>query len=125
MSLGDQVMRIPDHPTQIRAQLRARLTRLGSDQPLLAATLTQLHKRCSRQTCRCRTHGERHTAWQLTYKVQGKTRTVYVPLDLLADVRSWVQEHKRLKNLLQEISQLTLALVKGHVQDRQRKKGRS
>ena len=35
-------MRIPDHPTEIRARLKARLARLGSDQPLLAASLAQI-----------------------------------------------------------------------------------
>jgi len=124
MSLWFVVMRIPDHPTLIRAQLKARLARLGSDQALLAATLAEVHKRCGRKTCRCLTHGELHTAWHLTYKVEGKTRTVYVPLDLLDEVRSWIDNHKRHKTLLNEIHQLTVALVRTHVQTRKRKAGR-
>jgi hypothetical protein len=124
MSLQDQVMRIPDHPTQIRARLKARLARLGGDQPLLAATLTQVRKRCARKSCRCHTHGERHTGWHLTYKIEGKTQTVYVPLDLLDDVRKWIDHHKRHKTLLNEIHQLTIALVRTHVQTCKRKAGR-
>ena len=117
-------MRIPDHPTQIRARLKARLARLGSDQPLLAASLAQIRKRCGRKACRCHTHGELHTGWHLTYKVQGKTRTVYVPLDLLDDVRAWIDNHKRHKALLAEVHQLAVALIKTHVQTRKRKAGR-
>jgi hypothetical protein len=117
-------MRIPDHPTLIRAQLQARLARLQSVVPMLAATLAEVHKRCGRKTCRCRTQGELHTAWHLTHKVQGKTRTVYVPLELLHDVRSWIDNHKHHKILLAEIHQLTLALVHTHVQTRQRQAGR-
>lgn len=117
-------MRIPDHPTLIRSQLQARLARLGSTQPLLAATLSEIHKRCGRKTCRCATHAQLHTAWQLTYKVQAKTRTVYVPLDLLEDVRSWIDNHKLHKTLLAEIHQLTVALIKVHVQTKNRKAGR-
>ena len=117
-------MRIPDHPTEIRARLRARLARLGTDQPLLAASLAQIRKRCGRKTCRCHTHGELHTGWHLTYKAQGKTRTVYVPLDLLEDVRTWLDNHKRHKVLLAEIHLLTVALIKSHVQNQKRKAGR-
>jgi hypothetical protein len=117
-------MRIPDHPTLIRAQLHARLAQLGGGQPMLAATLAEVHKRCGRKTCRCVTHQELHTAWHLTYKAQGKTRTVYVPLDLLADVRSWIDHHKRHKNLLTEIHQLTVALVRTHARTKKRQAGR-
>jgi len=117
-------MRVPDHPTQIRACLKARLARLGSDQPLLAASLAHIRKRCGRQRCRCHTHGELHTGWHLTYKVAGKTRTVYVPLDLLDDVRAWIDHHKRHKDLLAEIHQLAVALIRAHVPTRQRKAGR-
>jgi hypothetical protein len=115
---------IPKHPTQIRRMLDARLRQLTTDKPVLAASLVQIAKHCGRKGCHCQQGGPKHVGNYLTSKVLGKTRTVYVPLDLLDDVRSWVTEHKRLKNLLQEISQLTLALVKGHVQHQKRKQGR-
>jgi hypothetical protein len=113
-------MRVPDHPTLIRSQLQARLARLGSDQPLLAATLTEVHKRCGRASCRCVTQGEPHHAWHLTYKAEGKTRTVYVPHDLLDEVRSWIDNHHRHKELLAQIHQLTVALVKSHTTHKRR-----
>jgi hypothetical protein len=116
-------MRIPDHPTDIRRMLDARRSRLVADQPVLAATLTQVRKRCGQPSCRC-AHGEPHLAWHLTYKVEGKTRSVYVPLDLLDEVRSWIQEHKRLKALLDEIHQLTVALVRTHARHQRRKRDR-
>jgi cell fate (sporulation/competence/biofilm development) regulator YlbF (YheA/YmcA/DUF963 family) len=65
-----------------------------------------------------------HSAHHLTYKDHGKTRTVYVPVDLVAEVQSWVAEHQRLKALLAEINQLTLALVKTHARHQKRKAGR-
>lgn len=57
----------------------------------------------------------------LTFTERGKTRTVYVPQDLLTEVQLWVQEYQRLKVLIHEISQLTLALIKGHVSHRRRR----
>jgi hypothetical protein len=116
-------MRIPDHPTEIRRMLDARRARVTPERPVLAATLTQVRKRCGQPTCRCH-HGEPHLAWHLTYKVKGKTRTVYVPVDLLDEVRSWIAEHKRIKTVLDEIHQLTVALIRTHVQTRKRKAGR-
>ena len=118
-------MDIPEHPTSIRRMLDARLKRLAPDRPVLAASLVQIAKHCGRQGCHCQKGGPKHVGNYLTYKDRGKTRTVYVPLDLLDDVRSWVAEHKRLKALLQEASRLALALVKGHAQHQKRKKGRS
>ena len=116
-------MRIPEHPTEIRRMLDARRARLAPDKPALAATLSQVRKRCGQPSCHCY-HGEPHLAWHLTYKVKGKTRTVYVPFDLLDDVRSWIAEHKRQKTLQDEIHHLTVALIRIHVQTRRRKAGR-
>jgi hypothetical protein len=116
-------MRIPDHPTEIRRLLDARRARLAPEQPALAATLSQVRKRCGQPSCHCY-HGEPHLAWHLTYKVKGRTRPVYVPADLLDDVRHWIAEHKRIKALLDEVHQLTVALIQGPVKQQGRKAGR-
>ena len=117
-------MDIPEHPTLIRRMLDARLRQVATTKPVLAASLVQIAKHCGRQGCHCQQGGPKHVGHYLTYKVQGKTRTVYVPLDLLHDVRSWVDEHKRLKNLLHEIHQLTVALLRAKARQRKRKAGR-
>lgn len=116
-------MRVPDHPTQIRRMLDARRARLAADRPALAGTLSQVRKRCGQPTCHCR-DGQPHQAWHLTYKVKGKTRTVYVPVDLLDEVRSWIAEHKRQKTLQNEIHQLTVALIRTHTSHKRQKAGR-
>src|SRR5215475_13157193 len=117
-------MRVPEHPTLIRRMLEARLKELAPTGPVLAASLAEVQKRCGQPSCRCHHGGPLHTAHHLTLKVDGKTRTVYVPQDLLGEVQAWVAEYQRLKGLLAEVSQLTLALVKRHVQQRRRQKGR-
>jgi hypothetical protein len=61
----------------------------------------------------------------LTWKRKGKTQTVYVPVDLLPQVKQWTQEHRRLKQLVRELTQLSLALVRTHVTVQRRKRGRS
>jgi hypothetical protein len=57
--------------------------------------------------------------------VKGKTRSVYVPHDLLPEVQQWVLEHKRLKPLLRHISNLALAQIQAHSTSQRRKAGRS
>jgi hypothetical protein len=117
-------MRIPDHPTLIRRMLQARLKKVAATTPLLAATLSSYTHRCGRPACRCHHGGPLHQGQHLTCKEDGKTRSVYVPKDLLPEVRAWVAQHQRLKLLLQEIHQLSLALVKTHSRHQRRKGGR-
>jgi hypothetical protein len=46
-------------------------------------------------------------------------------VDLVDQVKRWTQEHRRLKQLAQEMTQLTLALIKTHVTAQRRRQGRS
>jgi hypothetical protein len=96
-------MRIPDHPTLIRRMLDARLKKLAAATPILAASLSSYTHRCGRPAGRCHHRGTLHTGQHLTFKEDGKTRSVYVPKDLLPEVRSWVAQQQRLQLLLQEI----------------------
>ena len=117
-------MHVPSHPTLIRRMLDRRLQQLAPAGPLLAASLAQVKKRCGQPSCACHHGGPLHTAHHLSVSEGGKTRTVYVPQDLLTEVQQWVHEHQRLKGLIHEISQLTLALIQGHVAHRKRRRGR-
>lgn len=118
-------MRSRRHPTNLRRMLASRLKRVAARKPLLSASLAEVYRVCGKPSCRCHQEGPKHRAAQLTYTQQGKTHAVYVPVDFTEEVRSWVEEYRRLKRLLQEISQLSLALVRSHVQERKRRRGRS
>ena len=117
-------MHVPSHPTLIRRMLARRLKQLVPAGPLLAASLAQVKKRCGQPSCSCHHGGPLHPAHHLTFTERGKTRTVYVPHDLLDEVRAWIAEHKRIKTLLDEIHQLTVALIRTHVKHQKRKAGR-
>lgn len=118
-------MHVPDHPTSIRRMLEARLKKLVPRGPVLAASFVAFEHRCASPTCACHQGGPLHSSQHVTFKERGqKTRSVYVPKDLVKDVRSWIDEHRRLKLLLHEIHQLTLALVRTHATQRRRKQGR-
>lgn len=117
-------MRIPDHPTLIRRSLQCRLKKLATTSPILAASFATYSHRCGRPKCRCHHGGPLHTGQHLTFNDRGKTRSVYVPKELLTEVRAWIAEHKRLKQLLQEIHLLSVALVRTHTRQRRRQAGR-
>lgn len=117
-------MRVPEHPTLIRRMLDSRLKKLATSSPVLAASLNAYTHRCGNPACRCHHGGPLHAGQHLTFKDKGKTRSVYVPKALLPQVRAWLAEHKRIKQLLQEIHQLSLALVRTHTRHQRRKAGR-
>jgi hypothetical protein len=56
-----------------------------------------------------------HTAHQLTVSVKGKTHTVYVPKDMVQEVKAWIQNHRRLQRILKEISKLNMAIIHRHI----------
>jgi hypothetical protein len=117
-------MKVPKHPTLIQRLLTARQKQFQAQGPLLAASLVTIRRRCGNPNCHCH-QGEKHPGHYLTWKNKAKTHTVYVPVDLVDQVKLWTQEHRRLKKLAQEMTQLILALIKTHVTARRRKQGRS
>lgn len=58
-----------------------------------------------------------HTAHQLTVSVKGKTHTVYVPKDMVEEVKEWTANHRRLQRILKEISKLNMAIIHRHVSE--------
>jgi hypothetical protein len=88
------------HTTRRQTALR----RIGLIGPFLEGSL------CSFKRPGCTAPG-----WHLTFKQKAKTRTVYVPVDLVAEVKRWTQTYKQLKKLIREVSRHSLALIHGHV----------
>jgi hypothetical protein len=104
--------------------LQHRLKQLASTSPVLAASFGQDTHRCGRPSCRCHHGGPLHTGQQLTFKEAGKTRSIYVPKELLPEVRTWLAEHQRLKALLHEIHLLSVALLRARARLLKLKAGR-
>lgn len=100
-------MNVPTHATLIQRMRDARLKKLSPRRTPLAASLVAQS-------------GSRG-GYQLTLKQNGKTRTVYVPKNLKEEVEASICEHRRIRTLLQEITQLELALIRSHVADNRRR----
>lgn len=63
---------------------------------------------------RVRRAGRKTPTWQLTFKQQGKTRTVYVPLELVPEVQAWTKEYQRLKRMIRKVTTQNLAIIRRH-----------
>jgi hypothetical protein len=70
---------------------------------------------CGNPNCRCVKEGEKHISHVLTKKVRGKTKSVYVPVDMVEEVSEWIKEHRRVKEELKKISALSEQIIKQHV----------
>lgn len=86
------------------ARRQIALLRLGQIGPFLEGSL------CSFQRPGCSTPG-----WHLTFKQKAKTRTVYVPMDLVSEVKAWNRTYRQLKKLIREVSRHSLAIIRRHV----------
>jgi len=65
--------------------------------------------------CKVQRAGRKPPAWQLTFKQAGKTRTVYVPVELAAEVQQWAKEFRHLKQLVRKVTKHNLAIIRRHV----------
>jgi hypothetical protein len=85
----------------------AALAQIGQSGPFLEGHLSSFKR-----------HGCAQPGWHLTFKVKGVTRTVYVPMDLVAQVKLWTRNHQRLKKLIRQVTRHSLAIIKSHVANR-------
>lgn len=116
-------MEIPDDPIRVRRLLCARLKQLGARGPLVTASLTESRRTCGRPGCRCY-RGEKHVSHRLTFKQGGRTRSVYVPVELVDEVKGWAAEGCRLRRLMREANQLAIALIRARARGRKRRRAK-
>jgi hypothetical protein len=98
-------MRLPKSPTILKRMRQGRLGRLRRLGFVLAGSLVRLPG---------------HQSLYLTDKVRGKTRTLYIPLNRLDEVKGWNAQYKEGKRLLTELSAIQRALLRGEIRARRR-----
>lgn len=85
--------------------LRSQLAQLVSSVGLIHATLNPREKVCGKPSCRC-ARGDKHRSLYLTVSDGGKTRQLFIPRSLEPQARQWVDSYQRLRQLLDELSQI-------------------
>ena len=84
---------------------RSRLAKLVHGAGILRGNLSVRERTCGKPSCKC-SKGEKHVSLYLVFSEEGKYRQLYVPKDLEEEVRSWVSNHQKARELLEEISRL-------------------
>ena len=85
--------------------LRSRAGRLLHGAGLLHGYLSTRYQVCGTPNCRC-TRGEKHEAFVLVLRKEGKTTQIPIPRRLVPTVRRWVEQEKDIQALLRGISDL-------------------
>jgi hypothetical protein len=85
--------------------LRSQLNQLLSSTGLLRASLSVHERTCGKPGCRCN-RGQKHVSLYLVASEGGKLRQLFIPKSLEAQARQWVAAYQRVRELLEELSQL-------------------
>jgi len=56
--------------------------------------------------------------WHLTFKRRRRTHTLYVPMELVAEVKQWTLNYRRLKALIRQMTGHSRALIHRQVANR-------
>lgn len=99
----------------------ALLKHLSSFGPVINGSVVLMARTCGNSAqCHC-SRGRKHISTYLTFAEHGKTRTVYVPIDLEKEVRRWSADYRALKQLIRQICDCQRAIIRRHVQERERR----
>ena len=94
----------------LEVQRQQRMAQLGQDRPFVAGSLNRVERKDQ--------HG-RTTVYHLpTFKEAEKTRSVYVPKEMLKEVNRWMQNYRRIKQLPADASTLSIAIIQQYVPEK-------
>lgn len=99
----------------------AKMKELSQIGPVLQGSIATISVTCGNANCKC-ARGEKHTSNILTKKVNGKTKSVYLPVDMLEEAREWTLQYRRMKRLMKEISDYNEKILKAYVRTTRAKK---
>lgn len=108
--------------TRKRASLLKKLSDIG---PFVEGSLVKVKKRCGNKNCKCYLLGQKHECYYLQYKLNGITKGIYIPVDLMDEVREWNKQYKKLKKIIAEVSRTNKEIIKRHLEEKKLKKGRA
>lgn len=87
------------------------LKQIKGIQPFIYGSVVKIAHTCGNVNCKCM-KGAKHVNYYLTYKLEQKTRTKYIPVEMEKEVHKWSEEYKQLKVLINKISELQIKIIK-------------
>jgi hypothetical protein len=94
----------------IKKRRQAKLNKLGLCGPFVMGSLNRVEKKDK--------HGKVTVYHLLTFKEEGKTRSVYVPKDMVKEVRGWVRNYQKLKKAMGQVSTDSISVIRGFVAEK-------
>jgi hypothetical protein len=91
-----QISRIRRRIGQLARERRAVEKVLLERCVLLKGTLLEVQRTCGKEGCKC-ARGEKHTCWQLSASVEGKSRTWNVPRRYVGTVKELTGNYRRFR----------------------------
>jgi hypothetical protein len=88
------------------------LQRMTPLHPWIEGSLVSTSRFCGKKNCACHHGGAKHPVLYVTWKENGKTVSLYIPRILEDDVRRWVQNYRKLKELTREVSDIQKQIVR-------------
>ena len=101
---------MPKPRTALSAKERAALSELHkllNEPGLLRGSLVHMRRSCGRDYCRCISSKKHwHASWYVSHRHQGKPRMQHVPPELHKQVQGWIDRYRRVKELLDIVSNI-------------------
>jgi len=95
----------------LKKQINTRVNRLGQSKEFIVGSLVESKRKCGNKKCACANGGALHSAHILTKRANGKTKTIYIPVNMVEEVREWSLEYKNVKKLIHEIDELSEKVI--------------
>ena len=100
-------MKHRSHLPSTEREVRSKLAKMAHTHDFLCASIVNMARPCGRPNCKCAA-GQLHHSLYLSIRVGGKRRMIYVPTRLEAAVRTAVDNHRALKELVRQLSHMRL-----------------
>ena len=96
----------------IKAEIAVKMKQMAKLKKIVKGTVNKVYTKCGNPNCKC-TKGERHPAFQLTYKAENNlTKTVYLNKNKVSMALERIENYKLARELFNEIVELNIKLLK-------------
>ena len=98
---------------RLEARQKDLMRQLSQVGPWMEGTLVSTTRFCGKDNCACRREAKfKHPVMFVTGKEDGKTVSLYIPRNREAEVRIWVKNYKKAKELMRAISDVQKQIVR-------------
>jgi hypothetical protein len=109
-------MTLRSHRSPQERDARSHAVQILADKPLLRGSLVLQHRSCGKPYCRCQ-KGQKHPALYLHTRSGDRRVRIYIPPALHDTARQWVDNGRRLKRLIDRVSEHHLQALLGQKQE--------